>query len=297
MQTEELVVTEETVETETVEAQPEQTSEEQSAALEESVRELQRPIEALLFVASESLTIKQIAKLTHANEMEVAATLARIEADYGDRGIVLREVAGGYRFASAPLARDVVEAYLLPPKSSLSTPALETLAIVAYLQPVTKGEIEAIRGVASDSVVSTLTDKNLVAEAGRKDVVGRPMLYKTTADFLESFGLRSLDDLPQMELEQGQPLELDLLTANLNAVREAAQQQAEKPQPDSDAPAEPDVESVESESESQPEESEALQTPAAPDDASIESVSEGDEASIEEPLEDTRRESVESIGE
>jgi len=295
VQTEELVVTEEPVET--VEAQHEQTSEEQSAALEESVRELQRPIEALLFVASESLTIKQIAKLTHANEMEVAATLARIEADYGDRGIVLREVAGGYRFASAPLARDVVEAYLLPPKSSLSTPALETLAIVAYLQPVTKGEIEAIRGVASDSVVSTLTDKNLVAEAGRKDVVGRPMLYKTTSEFLESFGLRSLDDLPQMELEQGQPLELDLLTANLNAVREAAQQQAEKQQPDSDAPAEPDVESVESESDSQPEESEALQTPAAPDDASIESVSEGDEPSIEEPLEDTRRESVESIDE
>lgn len=298
MQTEELVVTEETVEAvEAAQAQPEQTSEEQSAALEESVRELQRPIEALLFVASESLTIKQIAKLTHANEMEVAATLARIEADYGDRGIVLREVAGGYRFASAPLARDVVEAYLLPPKSSLSTPALETLAIVAYLQPVTKGEIEAIRGVASDSVVSTLTDKNLVAEAGRKDVVGRPMLYKTTPEFLESFGLRSLDDLPQMELEQGQPLELDLLTANLNAVREAAQQQAEKLQPDSDAPAEPDVESVESESESQPEESEALQTPAAPDDTSIESVSEGDEPSIEEPLEDTRRESVESIEE
>jgi segregation and condensation protein B len=295
VQTEELVVTEEAFET--VEAQPEQTSAEQSAALEESVRELQRPIEALLFVASESLTIKQIAKLTHANEMEVAATLARIEADYGDRGIVLREVAGGYRFASAPLARDVVEAYLLPPKSSLSTPALETLAIVAYLQPVTKGEIEAIRGVASDSVVSTLTDKSLVAEAGRKDVVGRPMLYKTTSEFLESFGLRSLDDLPQMELEQGQPLELDLLTANLNAVREAAQQQAEKQQPDSDAPAEPDVESVESESESQPEESEALQTPAAPDDASIESVSEGDEPSIEEPLEDPRRESVESIEE
>jgi segregation and condensation protein B len=128
---------------------------------------------------------------------------------------VLREIAGGYRFASAPAARDVVEAYLLPPKTNLSTPALETLAIVAYMQPVTKGEIEAIRGVASDSVVSTLLDRNLVAEAGRKDVVGRPMLYKTTPEFLESFGLRSLDDLPPMELEAGQPLELDLLTTNI----------------------------------------------------------------------------------
>lgn len=186
-------------------------------AIDEAVERLRAPIEALLFVASESLTIKQVAKLTHGSEMEVAATLQRIEADFADRGIVLREIAGGYRFASAPAARDVVEAYLLPPKSSLSTPALETLAIVAYMQPVTKSEIEAIRGVASDSVVSTLLDRTLIAEAGRKDVVGRPMLYKTTPEFLESFGLRSLDDLPPMELEAGQPLELDLLTANITA--------------------------------------------------------------------------------
>ncbi|HEV3152811.1 MAG TPA: SMC-Scp complex subunit ScpB [Candidatus Baltobacteraceae bacterium] len=192
-----------------------QAEEEQS--LDAAVELLRRPIEALLFVAGEALTIKQIAKLTHKSEMHVAAALQQIEADYADRGIVLREVAGGYRFASAPSARDVVEAYLLPPKSSLSTPALETLAIVAYMQPVTKSEIESIRGVASDSVVSTLLDRNLIAEAGRKDVVGRPMLYKTTPEFLESFGLRSLDDLPPMELEQGQPLELDLLTANLVA--------------------------------------------------------------------------------
>lgn len=186
-------------------------------AMDEAIERLHAPIEALLFVASESLTIKQISKLTHASEMEVAATLQRIEADFADRGIVLREIAGGYRFASAPAARDVVEAYLLPPKSSLSTPALETLAIIAYMQPVTKSEIEAIRGVASDSVVSTLLDRNLIGEAGRKDVVGRPMLYKTTPEFLESFGLRSLDDLPPMELEAGQPLELDLLTANITA--------------------------------------------------------------------------------
>jgi len=189
----------------------------QPTAIEEAVERLRCPIEALLFVASEALTIKQLAKLTGALELEVAATLQRIETDFADHGIVLREVAGGYRFASAPAARDVVEAYLLPPKSNLSTSALETLAIVAYMQPVTKSEIEAIRGVASDSVVSTLLDRNLIAEAGRKDVVGRPMLYKTTPEFLESFGLRSLDDLPPMELEAGQPLELDLLTANITA--------------------------------------------------------------------------------
>jgi segregation and condensation protein B len=200
--------------------------------IEEAVERLCCPVEALLFVASESLTIKQIAKLTHASEMEVAATLQRVEADFADRGIVLREVAGGYRFASAPAAREAVEAYLLPPKSNLSTPALETLAIIAYMQPVTKSEIEAIRGVASDSVVSTLLDRNLIAEAGRKDVVGRPMLYKTTPEFLESFGLRSLDDLPPMELEAGQPLELDLLTANItaNVPAQAEEQPAEEAQ-------------------------------------------------------------------
>ncbi|MDQ2871730.1 MAG: SMC-Scp complex subunit ScpB [Candidatus Eremiobacteraeota bacterium] len=192
-------------------------TDEGQAELDVAAERLQCPIEALLFVGSESLTIKQLSKLTGANDMEVAATLQKIELDFTGRGIVLREIAGGYRFASAPSAREAVEAYLLPPKNSLSTPALETLAIVAYMQPVTKSEIEAIRGVSSDGVVTTLADRNLVSEAGRKDVVGRPMLYKTTAEFLESFGLRSLSDLPQMELEQGQPLELDLMTANIAA--------------------------------------------------------------------------------
>ncbi len=182
-----------------------------AAAVEEAVLRLTRPIEALLFVAGEPLSIKQIAKLTRANEVEVAATLARVSADYAERGIVVREAGGGYRFATSPLARDAVEAYLVPPKTTLSMPALEALAIVAHMQPVTKSEIEAIRGVNSDSVVGTLLDRGLIAEAGRKDVVGRPMQYRTTPFFLESFGLRSLDDLPEVELEAGQPLELTLL--------------------------------------------------------------------------------------
>ncbi|MDQ2681475.1 MAG: SMC-Scp complex subunit ScpB [Candidatus Eremiobacteraeota bacterium] len=185
--------------------------------LEAAVKRLQLPIEALLFVASEPLSIKQICKLTAATDIEVAASLQAIESEFAGRGIVLREIAGGYRFASAPQARAVVEAYLLPPKVNLSTPALESLAIIAYLQPVTKSEIEAIRGVSAESVVATLLDRRLIDEAGRKDVVGRPMLYKTSPDFLESFGLRNLGDLPQMELEAGQPLELDLLTANITA--------------------------------------------------------------------------------
>jgi segregation and condensation protein B len=186
----------------------------EAAAIEDAVMRLRRPIEALLFVASEALSIQRLAKLLRAQEREIAATLQRIEAEYSERGIVVREVAGGYRFATSPLARDVVEAYLLPPKTTLSTPALEALAIVANMQPVTRSEIEAIRGVNSDSVVNTLLDRGLIAEAGRKDVVGRPMQYKTTPFFLESFGLRSLEDLPELELEPGQPLELDLPMQN-----------------------------------------------------------------------------------
>ncbi len=183
----------------------------------QAIERLQRPIEALLFVAGEPLSIKDIAKLTRGSHVEVAAALQRIAADFSDRGIVLREVAGGYRFASSPRAREVVELYLLPPKTTLSTPALESLAIVAYLQPVTKTEIEAIRGVSADSVVTTLIDRGLIAEIGRKEVVGRPMLYKTTPEFLQSFGLRSLEDLPEMHLPSGEPLELQALTQAISS--------------------------------------------------------------------------------
>jgi len=179
--------------------------------LHREATEIERAIEALLFVASEPIDNKRIAKLTGADERAVALAIQALQERYTDRGIVLRELAGGYRFATSSSAREAVEAYLLPPRTSLSAPALEALAIIAHMQPVTKSEIEAIRGVNSDSVVNTLLDRSLIGEAGRKDVVGRPMQYKTTAFFLESFGLNSLADLPQLELDPGQPLELNLL--------------------------------------------------------------------------------------
>ncbi len=162
--------------------------------------ELNRSLEAVLFVASEALSIEAFVKLPGATHVEVAETLQRIAEEYAERGIVLREVAGGYRFASSPAAREAVEAYLLPPKTSLSPAAMETLAIVAYLEPVTKAEIEALRGVNVDSVVNTLLDRRFISEAGRRDVAGRPMEYKTTPEFLESFGLRSLDELPPVDV-------------------------------------------------------------------------------------------------
>lgn len=162
---------------------------------------LQRTIEALLFVASEALSIKELAKLTGAEQSEVSLALQRIDEEFAHRGIVLREIAGGYRFASSPDAREAVEAYLLPPKTNLSPAALETLAIVAYTQPCTKAEIEGIRGVSADSVIATLVDRRFLAESGRKDVPGRPILYKTTPEFLEAFGLRSLEELPPVDVD------------------------------------------------------------------------------------------------
>jgi segregation and condensation protein B len=162
---------------------------------------LQCSLEALLFVASESLSIDALAKLTRAPHVAVAAMLQKIAGDSADRGIVLREVAGGYRFATSPAAREAVEAYLLPAKTTLSPAAMESLAIVAYNEPVTKAEIEAIRGVNVDSVISTLVDRGFIAECGRRDVPGRPLEYRTTSDFLESFGLRSRAELPPVDLE------------------------------------------------------------------------------------------------
>jgi segregation and condensation protein B len=183
---------------------------------------LQRSLEALLFVASESLSIDRLAKLTEATHVEVAEALGRIAEEFAERGVVLRDVAGGYRFASSPAARKAVEAYLLPAKTSLSPAALETLAIVAYLQPVTKAEMEGLRGVNVDGVVSTLSDRGFIVDAGRKDVVGRPVLYKTTPLFLESFGLRSLAELPPLEADvDGQALLPLQLAERVLAARQA----------------------------------------------------------------------------
>jgi segregation and condensation protein B len=178
---------------------------------------LQRDLEALLFVASEALSIKALAKLTGAEEADVTVALQTIDQEFSHRGVVLREIAGGYRFASSPSAREAVEAYLLPPKTNLSPAALETLAIAAYMQPVTKGEIEGIRGVSADSVIATLLDRRFLTESGRKDVPGRPILYKTTPEFLEAFGLRSLEELPPIDVDASVPVELALPIAGLPA--------------------------------------------------------------------------------
>ena len=133
----------------------------------------------------------------------IRATLEELIADYSgaDHGIEIRQVAGGYRMSTKPEQHDVVRAFAksLKPPFRLSLPALETLAVVAYKQPVTVPEISEIRGVDSGGVIATLLDRKLITTAGRKAVIGRPILYKTSKEFLLRFGLKDINELPSME--------------------------------------------------------------------------------------------------
>src|SRR5256884_5205293 len=130
-------------------------------------------------------------------------TLFRSVGEYAcaDHGIEIRQVAGGYRMATKPEQHDAVRAFAksLKPPIRLSLPALETLAVIAYKQPVTAPEIGEIRGVDASGVLGTLIDRKLITTAGRKDVIGRPILYKTTKEFLLRFGLNDMSELPSME--------------------------------------------------------------------------------------------------
>lgn len=159
---------------------------------------LRNSVEAILFVATEPVTVEQLCEATGASERQMRGALAELRASLADRGMALREIGGGFRFFSNPQYREHVERYLMPPKTYMSPQSLETLAIVAYLQPVTRAEIESIRGVNVDGVMGTLEERQLIRELGRKEVVGRPIVYGTTTQFLEAFGLRSLDELPPL---------------------------------------------------------------------------------------------------
>lgn len=159
---------------------------------------LRSRLEAVLFVATEPATLKELCAATDAAPDAIKAALADLAVFLRDRGMTLREVGGGWRLTANPACRADVERFLLPPKNHLSPAALETLAIVAYLQPVTRPEVEGLRGVISDGVMGTLEQRGFIKELGRKEVVGRPILYGTTEFFLESFDMQSVDDLPPL---------------------------------------------------------------------------------------------------
>jgi segregation and condensation protein B len=159
-------------------------------------------IEALIFVSEEPLGAKIIADVLREDRTVVEAALQELAKEFNGRngGLQLREVAGGWQFATRPEYHEHVRAYLKSrPSAKLSIASLETLAVIAYKQPVTVPEILEIRGVQSPSSIKTLLDKKLIVAKGRKDTVGRPMMYGTSKDFLIQFGLKDLGELPSME--------------------------------------------------------------------------------------------------
>ena len=159
-------------------------------------------IEALIFVSEEPLSAKTMAEVLREDREGVEAALAELAKEFNDRngGLQLRELAGGWQFATRPEYHEHVRAYLKSrPSAKLSIASLETLAVIAYKQPVTVPEILEIRGVQSPSSIKTLLDKKLIVAKGRKETVGRPMMYGTSKDFLIQFGLKDLSELPSME--------------------------------------------------------------------------------------------------
>ena len=177
-----------------------ETGEDQITATRE---ELKPVIEALLFVADEPLPFKQLCKvLGDVIEEDVQAALDELVADYEARnsGLDIREIAGGWRISTRPQNHEFIRKYLKSrPSARLSLPALETLAVIAYKQPITIPEILEIRGVSSSSAIKTLLEKRLIVTKGRKETVGKPMLYGTSKEFLIQFGLKDLNELPSFE--------------------------------------------------------------------------------------------------
>ena len=176
---------------------------------------LKAKLEAIIYAAEAPVTYEQILQLVRESVLNdgapddaevkshVQAALEELLTDYSasDHGIEVRQVAGGYRMSTKPEHHDVVRAFTksLKPPIRLSLPALETLAVIAYKQPVTVPEINDIRSVDSSGVIATLLDRKLITTSGRKAVIGRPILYKTTKEFLLRFGLNEVSELPSME--------------------------------------------------------------------------------------------------
>ena len=167
-----------------------------------SMAELMAIVEALIFVSEESLTTKAIADVLKEDRGWVEMAVEELAKEFNSRqsGLQLREVAGGWQIATRPEYHEQVRAFLKSrPSAKLSLAALETLAVIAYKQPITVPEILEIRGVQSSSAIKTLLDKRLIVAKGRKETVGRPMLYGTSKEFLLQFGLKDLTELPSME--------------------------------------------------------------------------------------------------
>ena len=217
---------------------------------------LKAQLEAIIYAAETPITLEQITALVKDSVVadgvsEDAEIKSRVRSclvelvgsyDSSDHGIEIREVAGGYRMSTKPEEHEVVRAFAksLKPPVRLSLPALETLAVIAYKQPVTVPEINDIRGVDSGGVIGTLLDRKLITTAGRKQVIGRPILYKTTKEFLMRFGLKDVGELPSMEEFEklvAESFQAELIPAESSApepeaLPAAESAQASEPQPE-----------------------------------------------------------------
>ena len=201
--------------------------------------QLKAVLEAIVYVSEEPLTLAQIAAATSEPPARIAALLEQLIAEFDapGHGVCIREIAGGFKMATKAEHHDAVRNFVksLKPPLKLSLPALETLAVIAYKQPVTGPEILEIRGVQGGGVLKTLLDRKLIAVAGRKNVVGKPILYKTTKEFLIQFGLKDLSELPSLkEFEEIRRMAIDGEAPPASAGVEA---------PAVEAPAAPEVES------------------------------------------------------
>ena len=182
-------------------------------------------VEALLFLSSEPVTVEELADALQAGEEAVGDALEDLRGTLDGRGVVLREVAGGWTLASHPDAEEAARRLLARPRTSALTAAqAETLAIVGYLQPVSRPEVARIRGVASESATATLLERGLIEEAGRSQFGA--VLYRTTPLFLKLFGIRSLDDLPDVAQWDPTPEEEGALRERLLAAGTARADQA-----------------------------------------------------------------------
>jgi segregation and condensation protein B len=189
----------------TQESAPEKTAEqaEQPAIIEWSDAELKAIVEAVIYLTDEPLSADQIALGLKQPAANVGRVLDDLVAEYNksEHGVTVREIAGGYKMSTKPEHHESIRLFVkrLQPPLKLSLAALETLAVVAYKQPITAPEIMEIRGVQGAGVLKTLLDRKLIATAGRKNVIGKPIMYKTTREFLIHFGLSSLAELPTLK--------------------------------------------------------------------------------------------------
>ncbi|HMM21314.1 MAG TPA: SMC-Scp complex subunit ScpB [Selenomonadales bacterium] len=167
-------------------------------------------IEALLFASGNPVTVDKFSQMLEIDAAHVGLLLAELKQEMAaaERGLTVVEVAGGYQMCTKPELAPIIEKLVDTQEARLSMAAMETLSIVAFKQPVTKQEMENIRGVKVDGVVATLVERGLIKEVGRKDAIGRPILYGTTPEFLKCFGLKDLSELPNlsefMGLEQAE---------------------------------------------------------------------------------------------